>query len=88
MLFLACEGSDGGTQDPELALESLAGSGAGLGLFSAAGAVLGAELGLLCGVGGDLEAGLGLLCAAGGDHGAGLELGPLWAAGDLAASEP
>jgi hypothetical protein len=88
LLFLACRGSDSGTQGPELALESLAGSGAGLGLFSVAGAVLGARLGLLCGSSGDLGAGLGLLCDAGGDHGAGLELGPLWAAGDLAASEP
>ena len=72
--FFAFEGGDGVTQGPELALESLASSGAGLGLFSAAGAILGA--------------GLGLLCGAGGDLGAGLELGPLWAASDLAGSEP
>jgi len=65
-------GGDGGTQGPEVALESLASSGAGLGLFSAAGAVLGAGLGLLCGADGDLGAGLGLLCAAGGDLRAGL----------------
>ena len=70
--FFAFGDGDGGTQGPELALESLAGSGAGLGLFSAAGAILGAGLGLLCGAGGDLRAELGLLCAAGGDLGAGL----------------
>jgi len=70
--FFTFGGVDGGTQGPELALESFASSGAGLGLFSAAGAELGPGLGLLCGADGDLGAGLGLLCAAGGDLGAGL----------------
>ena len=88
LCFFAFGGGDGGTQGPELALESLASWGAELELFSAAGADLGAGLGLLCGAGGDLGAGLGLLCAAGGDLGAGLRLGPLWAASDLAGSEP
>ena len=82
--FFAFGGGDGGIQGPELALESLASSGAGLGLFSVAGAELGARLGLLCGADGDLGAGLGLLCGAGGDLGAGLWLGPLWAADVLA----
>ena len=42
--FFAFEGGDSGTQGPELALESLVSWGAGLGLFSAAGANLGAGL--------------------------------------------
>ena len=58
--FFPFGGGDGGTQGPELALESLASSGAGLGLLCAAGAVLGAGLGLLCAAGGDLGAGLEL----------------------------
>ena len=70
--FFAFKGGDGGTEGPELALESLASSGARLGLFPAAGAELGAGLGLLCAADGDLGAGLGLLCAASGDLRAGL----------------
>ena len=72
LCFFTFRGGDDGTQGTELGLESLASSGAGLGLFSTAGAVLGAGLGLLCGADGDLGAGLGLLCAASGDLGAGL----------------